>query len=180
MELSMNRRYFNVSAFGLLLATRFSVCAKAQVTLLVVGDSLSAEYGLKRGTGWVALLDRRLRDEGKAISVVNASISGDTTSGGLSRLPTLLAQHKPQLVLIELGGNDALRGLPLKTSQDNLEAMVKARNEGKNILQEGPTILKNAAKNCSPLQAALDTWGDISFNYQSTDSSDYAVTPTVA
>jgi ribulose-bisphosphate carboxylase large chain len=61
-----------------------------------------------------------------------------------------------------------------------LECMVKARNEGKNILEEGPTILKNAAKNCSPLQAALDTWGDISFNYQSTDSSDYAVTPSVA
>ena len=61
-----------------------------------------------------------------------------------------------------------------------LEAMVKARNEGKDILQEGPTILKNAAKHCSPLQAALDTWGDISFNYQSTDSSDFAVTPSVA
>jgi len=144
MELSMNRRYFNASALALFLSTSFAGHAKTQATLLVVGDSLSAEYGLKRGTGWVALLDRRLRDEGKAITVVNASISGDTTSGGLSRLPTLLAQHKPQLVLIELGGNDALRGLPLKTSQDNLDAMVKAAQaQGAKVLLLGMQVPPN-------------------------------------
>ena len=77
----MNRRYFNVSALGLLLFGSFALGANTRPTLLVVGDSLSAEYGLKRGTGWVALLDQRLRDEAKAITVVNASISGDTTSG---------------------------------------------------------------------------------------------------
>ena len=140
----MNRRYFNVSALGLLLFGSFTALAKTQATLLVVGDSLSAEYGLKRGTGWVALLDKRLRDEGKSITVVNASISGDTTSGGLSRLPPLLAQHKPQMVVIELGGNDALRGLPLKTSQDNLESMVKAaQNQGAKVLLLGMQVPPN-------------------------------------
>ena len=140
----MNRRYFNVSALGLLLFGSFTARAKTEATLLVVGDSLSAEYGLKRGTGWVALLDKRLRDEAKAIHVVNASISGDTTSGGLSRLPTLLAQHKPQIVLIELGGNDALRGLPLKTSQDNLEAMVKAaQSQGAKVVLLGMQVPPN-------------------------------------
>lgn len=140
----MNRRYFNVSTLSLLLSSRFMVQAKPEPTLLVVGDSLSAEYGLQRGTGWVALLDKRLRDEGKPIHVVNASISGDTTSGGLSRLPALLTQHKPQVVLIELGGNDALRGLPLKTSQDNLEAMVKiAQSQGARVLLLGMQVPPN-------------------------------------
>jgi acyl-CoA thioesterase-1 len=100
--------------------------AKPQGPILVVGDSLSAEYGLKRGSGWVALLEQRLRQQGKTVAVVNASISGDTTSGGRSRLAPLLAQHQPQLVVIELGGNDALRGLPLATSQNNLQSMAQA------------------------------------------------------
>ena len=140
----MNRRYFNASALGLVGSGSFTAQAKTEATLLVVGDSLSAEYGLKRGTGWVALLDKRLRDEGKAITVVNASISGDTTSGGLSRLPALLKQHKPQFILIELGGNDALRGLPLKTSQTNLEAMVKAaQGQGAKVLLLGMQVPPN-------------------------------------
>ena len=95
-------------------------------TILVVGDSLSAEYGLKRGSGWVALLKQRLRKEGIPATVVNASISGDTTSGGRSRLGDLLTVHQPTLVVIELGGNDALRGLPLQMTQDNLQAMTRA------------------------------------------------------
>ena len=103
-----------------------ATAAKSARTLLVVGDSLSAEYGLARGTGWVALLEQRLAREKIAATVVNASISGDTTSGGRSRLPALLAQHKPSHVLIELGGNDALRGLPLDMTRDNLAAMVRA------------------------------------------------------
>jgi acyl-CoA thioesterase-1 len=93
---------------------------------LVVGDSLSAEYGLKRGSGWVALMEKRLAADKTAAKVVNASISGDTTSGGRSRLPALLQTHKPTIVIIELGGNDALRGLPLQMSQDNLLSMVRA------------------------------------------------------
>ena len=98
----------------------------ANPTVLVVGDSLSAEYGLKRGSGWVALLDARLVQSKIAATVVNASISGDTTSGGRSRLPTLLKQHRPDVVVLELGGNDALRGLPLSMTRDNLAAMARA------------------------------------------------------
>jgi acyl-CoA thioesterase-1 len=95
-------------------------------TLLVLGDSLSAEYGLARGSGWVALLERRIAERGLAWRVVNASISGETTSGGRARLPDLLARHAPALVVIELGGNDALRGLPLAGTETNLREMVLA------------------------------------------------------
>ena len=98
----------------------------APATILVVGDSLSAEYGIERGSGWVARLDERLRSEKIAATVVNASISGDTTSGGRSRLPALLKQHKPTHVIVELGGNDALRGLPLAMTQTNLTEMTRA------------------------------------------------------
>lgn len=91
-----------------------------------MGDSLSAEYGIARGSGWVALLERRLAAEKLAWRVVNASISGDTTSGGRTRLPALLREHRPQVVLIELGGNDALRGLPLGGTEANLREMVRA------------------------------------------------------
>ena len=94
--------------------------------ILVLGDSLSAEYGLKRGSGWVALLVARLAQKKIAATVVNASISGDTTSGGRSRLPALLAQQHPDVVVLELGANDALRGLPLAMTRDNLDAMAKA------------------------------------------------------
>ena len=152
----MNRRYFNVSALGLLLFGSFTALAKTQATLLVVGDSLSAEYGLKRGTGWVALLDKRLRDEGKSITVVNASISGDTTSGGRSRLAPLLAQHKPQAVIIELGGNDALRGLPLSASQANLDAMVQAcQAQGAKVLLLGMQVPPNYGPDYSAQFAAM-------------------------
>ena len=95
---------------------------------MVLGDSLSAEYGLSRGEGWVMLLEKRLAGDA-ALSrwkVVNASISGETTAGGLARLPQLLQQHRSALVVIELGGNDALCGLPLKASTDNLRQMVDA------------------------------------------------------
>ena len=94
--------------------------------VLVVGDSLSAEYGLPRGSGWVALIEKRVDNEKLAVQFVNASISGDTTSGGRSRLAALLAQHRPTVVIIELGGNDALRGLPLSMTQANLTEMVRA------------------------------------------------------
>ena len=116
----------------------------ASRTLLVVGDSLSAEYGLARGTGWVALLEKRILAEKLPVKVVNASISGDTTSGGRSRLPALLKQHKPHLVLLELGGNDALRGLPLKMTQDNLAAMARvAKAAGAKVLVVGMAMPPN-------------------------------------
>jgi acyl-CoA thioesterase-1 len=103
----------------------FAAAAEAPV-ILIVGDSLSAEYGLKAGDGWVALLQKRLAEQKKPHRVVNASISGDTTAGGRSRLPAALRTHKPAIVVLELGGNDALRGLPLASTRDNLVAMAKA------------------------------------------------------
>lgn len=95
-------------------------------TVLVVGDSLSAEYGLTRGSGWVALLEQRLQNRQPAARLVNASVSGDTTAGGRSRLPALLKTHRPTHVILELGGNDALRGLDLRMTEANLSAMAQA------------------------------------------------------
>lgn len=93
--------------------------------ILILGDSLSAEYGLIKGQGWVALLEQKLNTEQLPWHVINASISGETTSGGLARLKSLLATHQPQLVVIELGANDALRGLDLKATQSNLLQMTQ-------------------------------------------------------
>ncbi len=118
--------------------------APKEAVLLVLGDSISAEYGLKRGTGWVALLEARLASQKKPVRVVNASISGDTTAGGRSRLPALLAQHNPTHVVIELGGNDALRGLPLDMTEANLAAMVDAaRSAGAQALLVGIQVPPN-------------------------------------
>ena len=97
----------------------------AAPVLLVVGDSISAGYGLERGEGWVDLLATRLARDGYRERVVNASISGDTTAGGRARLPALLREHDPAIVVIELGGNDALRGGNLDATRANLDAMVK-------------------------------------------------------
>jgi acyl-CoA thioesterase I len=112
--------------------------------VLIVGDSLSAEYGLRRGSGWVALLQAQIDTQGPAARVVNASISGDTTSGGRSRLPALLRQHRPQVVVIELGGNDALRGLPLSMTQDNLREMTRlSKAAGARVLLLGMEMPPN-------------------------------------
>jgi acyl-CoA thioesterase-1 len=124
--------------------------------ILVVGDSLSAEYGLRRGAGWVALLEQRLAREKIAARVVNASISGDTTSGGRSRLPSLLAQHRPTHVILELGGNDALRGLPLAMTQDNLNAMTRAAQAaGARVLLVGMQVPPNYGRQYGDDFAAL-------------------------
>lgn len=115
-----------------------------------MGDSLSAEYGLVRGSGWVALLEKRLAAEKLSFKVVNASVSGDTTSGGRSRLPALLEQHKPQVVVIELGGNDALRGLPLGMTQGNLAAMARsAKSAGAQVLIAGMAVPPNYGRKYS-------------------------------
>ncbi len=92
--------------------------------IAVLGDSLSAEYGLPRDTGWVALLRQRLATERIDYSVANASVSGDTTSGGRARLPAVLQRIKPSIVVVELGANDALRGVPLATTEQNLRDIV--------------------------------------------------------
>ena len=103
----------------------------SSAVILVLGDSLSAEYGLERSTGWVALMEQRLKAEKSPTRVVNASISGETTAGGRSRLSVLLQKHQPTLVIIELGGNDALRGLPLQSTADNLTSMVQMAKANK-------------------------------------------------
>ncbi|EJL94584.1 lysophospholipase L1-like esterase [Herbaspirillum sp. CF444] len=116
----------------------------APKTLLVLGDSLSAEYGLTRGSGWVALLDKRLQQEKIVTAIVNASISGETTIGGKTRLPALLSKHAPDIVIIELGANDALRGLQLSATQSNLQALIDMSKQAKaKVLLVGMQIPPN-------------------------------------
>ncbi len=150
----MNRRDFSLrSALAAVAAAAVGSSAWAQAPaapaparplVLVVGDSLSAEYGLKRGDGWVPLLQKRLAEQKVTAGVVNASISGDTTSGGRARLPGLLAQHKPDIVVLELGANDALRGLPLPSTEDNLTQMARASQAaGAKVLLVGIQVPPN-------------------------------------
>ncbi|WP_263536008.1 arylesterase [Paucibacter sp. TC2R-5] len=137
--------YFSALALSW-LAPGFVEAAEAKTAplILVVGDSLSAEYGLARGQGWVALLEQRLKEKKLPQRVMNASISGDTTAGGRARLGALLTQHKPSVVIIELGGNDALRGLPLAASLDNLTAMTRAaKASGAKVLLLGMQVPPN-------------------------------------
>lgn len=138
------RELVAAGALAALATVSGAAAAAAAPVILVVGDSLSAEYGLKRGTGWVALLEQRLAKEKISAKVVNASISGDTTSGGRSRLPALLRQHQPTHVVIELGGNDALRGLPLKMTAENLSQMTQAAQKaGARVLLVGMQVPPN-------------------------------------
>jgi acyl-CoA thioesterase-1 len=116
---------------GLLMLAASASAYSAPKTVLVLGDSLSAEYGLNRGSGWVALLEQKLKDEKIDAAVVNASISGETTSGGRSRLPALIAQHRPSIVVIELGANDGLRGLPVASAEANLRTMIGVAQKNK-------------------------------------------------
>jgi acyl-CoA thioesterase-1 len=136
--------------------TRAPAPGSAPRTLLVVGDSLSAEYGLARGTGWVPLLARRLSEQYPDYQVVNASISGDTTSGGVSRLPALLQRHHPAIVVLELGPNDALRGLSLKMTEQNLRDMARqARQAGARVLIVGMQIPPNYGRDYAQRFAAV-------------------------
>lgn len=112
--------------------------------VLILGDSLSAEYGIARGTGWVSLLQERLRGERFDYSVVNASISGETTVGGKTRLPDLLKRHKPAIVVVELGANDALRGLSLPSTESNLRSIIgDAQKAGAKVVLVGMRIPPN-------------------------------------
>ena len=118
--------------------------ASPQRTVVVLGDSLSAGYGLRIQESWVHLLEQRLAAQGYEYRVVNASVSGETTQGGLARLPRVLETHKPDVVIVELGGNDGLRGLPLATSRDNLEKAIElARNAKARVLLVGMVIPPN-------------------------------------
>jgi len=117
---------------------------KANTTILVMGDSLSAEYGLARGTGWVKLLEDQLQKQSSPWKVFNASISGETTSGGLTRMRALLEQKKPGIVLLELGANDALRGLSVEQTEKNLRKMIQeSKKSGAKVLLFGMQIPPN-------------------------------------
>jgi acyl-CoA thioesterase-1 len=126
-----NLKKWTIGAAAAFVLAASGSAYSAPKTILVLGDSLSAEYGLARGSGWVALLDQRLKAEKLDAHIVNASISGDTTSGGRSRLPALLTQHKPNIVVLELGANDGLRGLPIAAAEDNLRTMIALAQQNK-------------------------------------------------
>jgi acyl-CoA thioesterase-1 len=131
-----------------MLLAALMLCApaaySASKTILVLGDSLSAEYGLPRGSGWVTLLEQRLQQDKIAADIVNASISGETTSGGRGRLPSLLKRHNPDVVIIELGANDGLRGLPLDATEENLRRMTQAAQQaGAKVLLVGMQLPPN-------------------------------------
>jgi acyl-CoA thioesterase-1 len=112
-----------------------SATAASRPTILVVGDSLSAGFGIKLEQGWVALLQEKLKQEGYGHRVVNASASGETTGGAMTRLPRALAQHRPAVVILELGGNDGLRGLPVADIRSNFERMISlSRQAGAKVL----------------------------------------------
>ncbi len=129
---------------SLVIVLLFSSVAAAESTALVMGDSLSAAFGIEEKQGWVSLLQTRLNQENGSYKVINASISGETTAGGLSRLPKLLQRHQPDVVVLALGANDGLRGLSVNTMRSNLSAMIettKAHNA--NVLLVGMQLPPN-------------------------------------
>jgi acyl-CoA thioesterase I len=143
--LSTLLRIIGAGALGLALVfIALQNAAAADRTILVFGDSLSAAYGIRPEQGWVALLTQRLQAQGYGYAVINASVSGETTEGGLARLPRALQLHRPGIVVLELGANDALRGLPLNTTRANLASMVGATQAaGAQVLLVGLRIPPN-------------------------------------
>lgn len=138
------RAIWKGAVLGLLLLGQIAGQMAQAGTVLVVGDSISAAFGMDTRQGWVHLLDERLQSEGLEHRLVNASISGDTSAGGAARLPALLAEHQPELVIVELGGNDGLRGLPPSQLQQNLASMIDASREaGAKVLLLGMRIPPN-------------------------------------
>ncbi|KQQ61881.1 esterase [Pseudomonas sp. Leaf129] len=134
------RMWLMSAGLGLMLAAQSAVAG----TVLIVGDSISAAFGLDTRAGWVALLEKRLAQQGFDNKVVNASITGDTSANGLARLPAQLAAHKPDLVLLELGGNDGLRGMPVAQLQQNLASMIDlSRKAGAEVLLLGMQLPPN-------------------------------------
>lgn len=129
---------------GLVVALWLTAQGASAATLLVLGDSISAGFGLDTRLGWVNLLQQRLNQQGLDYQVVNASISGDTSAGGLARLPPLLTEHQPALVVVELGGNDGLRGQPPAQLQQNLAAIIaQSQASGARVLLLGMQLPPN-------------------------------------
>lgn len=154
-----------VTACTMLLALlSVAGAAPARPAILVVGDSLSAAYGIAVEEGWVALLERRLREEGYEYAVVNASVSGDTSRGALARLPRLLETHAPAVVIIEIGGNDGLRGLPVTELRTNLSRMIEAvQGTGARVLLLGMRIPPNYGPRYT--QEFADTYATLAERY---------------
>lgn len=126
------------------LALPYGARAGEAPVILVLGDSISAGYGLETGEGWVTLLQQRLAEHGSPYQVVNASISGDTTAGGMFRLDPLLDKHRPVIMILELGGNDGLRGQPVDRMRANLRTMIeRARQNGAHVLLLGMRLPPN-------------------------------------
>jgi acyl-CoA thioesterase-1 len=150
---------------GLLTLVLHVALAAQDRTILVFGDSLSAAYGLSSAEGWAALLQRRLREQGYGYRIVNASISGETTSGGLQRLPRALELNRPAIVLLELGANDGLRGLPLSLIRGNLEQMIRlSQQAGARVLLLGIRLPPNYGARYADEFAAL--YPDLAKQYQ--------------
>lgn len=126
----------------------------AQHTILIMGDSISAGFGIDKQQGWVALLNNKLQQQALSHRIINASISGETTSGGANRIAKLLQQHNPSLIIIELGGNDGLRGSPIKLIKQNLSYMIKqSQQSAANVLLLGMQIPPNYGQTYSQLFA---------------------------
>jgi len=144
--------------YAVIMLGFFAICqisiaqtpAASSPKILILGDSISAEYGIPRNMGWVALLEKRLSEKKLNYQVINSSISGETTIGGKQRITDLLQKHQPKIVVIELGGNDALRGLSLEQSRLNLESMVQEAKKNKaKVLLLGMKIPPNYGKDYS-------------------------------
>lgn len=133
-----------LTAVSLILLSLVAISSQAASTILVYGDSLSAAYGISTQQGWVSLMEDRLKTQRLPYNIVNASISGETTAGGLSRLKQTIATQKPQVMILALGANDGLRGLPIETMQQNLSRMLALAKENKiKVLLVGMRIPPN-------------------------------------
>ena len=148
-------------------AVKDASTSSAPGRILVVGDSLSAEYGLSQGSGWVSHIAQRLQDHDTGYQIHNSSISGDTTSGGVTRLPTELERIDPDIVIIELGSNDALRGLPLDMASNNLAEMIKqSQAKGARVVLLGMQIPPNYGKQYADQFAKM--FAELADTYQTT------------
>ncbi|MBX9675500.1 MAG: arylesterase [Methylotenera sp.] len=152
--------WVSVAVFALVAST-----AQAAQTIVVFGDSLSAAYGIQPNTGWVALLENKLKQQNNTYKVVNASISGETTSGGLTRFDQMLKMHQPNIVVIELGANDGLRGLNLNEMQSNLNSMItKAKAKNATVMLLGMKIPPNYGIQYTQKFSAI--YNDLAQKYQ--------------
>lgn len=147
-------------AVAIIMHSAVSLAVEQQSSVLIIGDSISAAYGMPLNQGWVQLLATKLTTERAGYQVINASISGETTAGGLARLPAVLERHRPALVVIELGGNDGLRGYPIKTIKHNLGQMIAlSRNAGAKVLLVAMQIPPNYGGRYT--QAFLHTFAEV-------------------